>query len=266
MKKIISIITAAAMLSCMTACGSKTEDFNKTQAYDNMRSFFSEDFNSEDYYLQISKTQAEAHVMTEASKVGDDCVFLEYDVLGALKFFRAGKLTTVSMETFYQEDESDAQWSDFSYQKTADTYRCVLSALSGSDYSDPAEKTYAIKEITVEETENDAYPFKVSAHFDMDKVDANTLFSSGGSFGSVSIKFLSDEKGESFDDISLYVQYDYNDEIYVISAKYGEPNEPDEEGENGQRPDDIQKEYEDNLEELQTSFEQYLQSIQQSST
>ena len=266
MKKIISIITAAAMLSCMTACGSKTEDFNKTQAYDNMRSSFSEDFNSEDYYLQISKTQAEAHVMTEASKSGDDCVFLEYDVLGALKFFRNNTLTNVSYETFYQPEEKNAKWSDFTYQKTADTYRSVLSVLSGNDYSNPASEAYAIKEITVEENDNDAFPYKVSAHFDMNKINAGELFNSGGSFGSVSIKFLSDENGESFDDISLYVQYDYNDEIYVISAKYGEPNDPDDEGENGQRPDDIEKEYEKNLEELQASFEQYLQSIQESST
>ena len=43
-------------------------------------------------------------------------------------------------------------------------------------------------------------------------------------------------------------------------------NDPDDEGENGQRPDDIEKEYEKNLEELQASFEQYLQSIQESST
>jgi hypothetical protein len=74
------------------------------------------------------------------------------------------------------------------------------------------------------------------------------------------------EKGENFEDVSLYVQYDYNDEIYVISASYGEINLPNEKDENGQRPEDIQKEYEKNLAELQASFEEYLNSMQISST
>ncbi len=265
-KKIISIITAAAMISCMTACGNKTEDFDKAQAYENMREYYSNSFESEDYYLQISKTQAEAHVMTEACKSGEDYAFLEYDVMGALKFFRNNTLTNVTFETFYQPEEKDAQWSDFSYQKTADTYRNVLSALSADEYSASDSDTYAVKEITVEETEDKNYPFKISAHFDMNKINAKELFASGGNFGSVSIKFLTDETGESFDDISLYVQYDYNDDIYVISAKYGEVNLPDEKGENGQRPEDIEKEYEKNLAELQASFEEYLKSVQISST
>lgn len=264
-KKILSIITAVSMLLCMTACGSKTENFDKAQAYENMRDYYSNVLENEDYYIQISKTQAEAHVMTEACKYGDDYCFLEYDVMGALKFFRNNTLTNVTFETFYQPEEKDAQWSDFSYQKTADTYRNVLTVLSSDEYSSSDSDTYALKEITVEETEDEKYPLKVSAHFDMNKINAKELFASGGSFGSVSIKFLTDEKGESFEDISLYVQYDYNDEIYVISASYGEINLPDEKNENGQRPEDIEKEYEKNLAELQASFEAYLESIQSSS-
>ncbi|MBQ3565866.1 MAG: hypothetical protein IJA12_01685 [Oscillospiraceae bacterium] len=262
MKKIKSIITAVLLCLSLTACGEEKEAFSQTQAYENMRNFYSDTASDiEDYYIQISKTQSEAHVMTEVCKDGDDCVFLEYDVMGALKFFRNNKLTNVTYETFYQPEEKDAQWSDFSYQKTADTYKNVLNALTDTEFSDSERDTYAIKEITVEETEDKSYPYKVTAQFDMNKINAKEMFSSGGNFGSVSVKFLSDEKGESFDDISLYVQYDYNDEIYVISAKYGEPNNPDEKGENGQRPDDIEKEYEKNLEELQASFEQYLEQM-----
>ena len=68
-KKIISIITAVTMLSGMTACGSKTEDFDKASAYENMRSHYSEGFETEDYYLQISKTKAE----------GKDIMFIVLD-------------------------------------------------------------------------------------------------------------------------------------------------------------------------------------------
>lgn len=263
MKKITSLITAGIICLSLTACSSNDE-FNKNQAYENMRKYYSEDFENEDFYLQISKTKAEAHVMTEASKYGDDCVFLEYDVQGALKYYRNKKLTHLAPETFFQVETSDAQWSDFSYQKTADTYRSVLNTLSSDEYSSDDSKAYAVKEVTVEETKDKSYPYKVSAHFDTNKINTKELFASGGNFGSISIKFLTDEKGESFDDISIYVQYDYNDEIFVISSKYGEPNLPDEKGDNGQRPEDIEKEYEQNLEELQATYLEYLKQFEAS--
>jgi len=263
MKKFTSIITSVSLILCVTSCKSKTESFDKALAYENMRNYYAENANdSDDYYLQISKTQAEAHVMTEACKYGDDYCFLEYDIMGALKFFRNNTLTNVSPETFYQAEDTDAQWSDFSYQKTSDTYRNVLALLSSDEYSKSDSQTYAVKEIAIEETENKEYPYKISAHFDMDKINAKELFASGGNFGSVSIKFLTDETGKNFEDISIYVQYDFNDDIYVISSTYGELNLPDEKGDNGQRPEDIEKEYEKNLAELQASFEEYLQNVQ----
>ncbi len=254
MKKIKSILLTTVLCLSLSAC-EKKENFNQTVAFENMKSYYSNEFDSEDYYIQISKTKAEAHIMTEASKHGDDYAFMEYDVSGALKYYRNNKLTTLSPETFYQAEEKDAKWTDFSYENTAQTYKEVLNTLC-------LESDSIFKEITFEETEDKNYPYKISANINLDNIDEKTLFKSGGNFGSVSIKFLSDESGKNFDEISLYVQYDYNDEIYVVSSKYGEANFPDEKGENGQRPEDIEKEYTKNAEELQSSFEQYLEEMQ----
>lgn len=267
MKKIKAILLSVVFCLSLSACSKEeSDDFNQTAAFENMRNYYSQSFESEDYYLQMSKTKSESHVMTEASKSGDDCVFLEYDVSGALKFFRNDKLSSISPETFYQVDSNDAKWEDFSYEKTAKTYRSVLDNLCKEDFSDIGNENSLLKELTYEKTEDENFPYKVSALFNLEKLNTKELFGNSGNFGSVSIKFLSDKDGLNFDDISLYVQYDFNDEIYVISVKFGEANLPDEKGENGQRPEDIEKEYNKNLEELQASFEQYLEEMQNYST
>lgn len=255
MKKIKAILLSAVFCLSLSACEEKT-NFDEAAAFENMKTGISENIESEDYYIQISRTQSEAHVMTEVSKYGDDCAFLEYDVMGALKFFRNGKLTNISADTFYQADSKDASWEDFSYYKTADTYRNALKTVIAD--------SSAVDEITYEENDSEDFPYKVTVKYNLDKIDVNTLFGSGGNFGFVNIKFLSDESGTSFDEETLHVQYDYNSEIYVISAKYGDIDLPDEKGKNGQRPEDIEKEYNSNAEELQASFEQYLQNIQAS--
>lgn len=253
MKKIISIILTAVFCLLLYGCGE--DNFDKTLAFENMSKYFTDNFTSEDYYIQISKTQAESHVLTEVSKLGDDCAFFVYDVTGELKFFRDGKLKNISPETYYTIDEKDADWNDFTYAKTAETYRNVLKKLCSSE-------SLAIKEIKAEKNDNKDFPYKISVIIDLDKTDAKTLFGSGGNFGSLSVKFLCSENGENFDDISLNVQYDYNSEIYVIAAYFGEPDLPDENGDNGQRPDDIQEIFEDYSEDMQKSFEQYMESVQ----
>ncbi len=256
MKKIKAILLSAVLCLSLSACGEEKIDFNETTAFENVKPALSENLKSDDYYIQISKTQSEAHVMTEVSSFEGNYAFMEYDVSGALKFFKDGKLTTMSPSTFYQADTKETTWEDFSYQKTADTYSTVLYTIS--------QDADAIKEITFEENDSEKYPFKVTVNYDLKKLNANELFGSSGSFNSVSIRFLSDEKGESFDEITLHVQYDYNSEIYVISAKYGDVNLPNKNGKNGQRPEDIEKEYNQNAEELQASFEQYLENLQAS--
>lgn len=253
MKKTLSIIMIALICLCLNGCGENEIDNNI--AFENMKSYINNDFKSENYYIQISKTKAEAHELTEVSKVDDDCAFFTYDVTGALKFFRNNKVTELSPMTYYAEEEKDAKWTDFSYAKTAENYREVLKKLCN-------DKSLAITEIKTEKSENKDYPYKVSAYIDLEKIDAKTLFGSGGNFGSLSIKFLCTENCEKFEDISLNVQYDYNSEIYVIAAYFGEPNLPDEEGDNGQRPEDIQVIFEDYSKNMQNSFEEYLKNIQ----
>ncbi|MGN0612529.1 MAG: lipoprotein [Porcipelethomonas sp.] len=262
MKKFISLIIAAAV--CLSLCGCGGSDFDENLAFANLRQYISESFSSEDFYIQISKTQSEAQTVTEVSKLGEDCAFLEYDVMRKLKYFRNGKLINVSPDTFYQEEITDADWNNFTYQKTAENYYSVLSQLCELDYSN--EEDSPLLNITAEKNESENYPYKVSAHLDLNKINAGELFGSGGNFGSLSIKFVSGEDGSSFDDITLHVQYDYNSEIYVILARFGEPKVPDENDGNGQRPEDIEAVYEEYLENLQTSFEQYLESMQQSAT
>lgn len=256
MKKIKAILLSAVFCLSLSACGEEKVDFNETSAFEKAKPVLSENLKSDDYYIQISKTKAQAHVMTEVSSFEGNHAFMEYDISGAIKFFKDNTLTNISPETFYQVDTKEMAWEDFSYQKTADTYSAVLYTIS--------QDTDAIKDITFEENDNEKYPFKVTVNYDLKKINANELFGSSGNFGSVSIKFLSDENGENFDEIALHVQYDYNSEIYVISAKYGDINLPDKKGKNGQRPEDIEKEYTQNAEELQSSFEQYLENMQAS--
>lgn len=258
MKKIISIILIS--LLCLSLFGCENESIDKNLAFENMCSYFINDFKNENYYIQISKTQAESHIMTEISALNDDCAFLEYDVTGSLKFFRDGKITTISPATYYTTEEKSADWSSLSYGKKAENYKRVLKGLCQKDYSDSSVNI--IKEIKVEKNENKDFPYKVSVHFNLENVNTKELFENAGNFGSLSIKFLCSEDGKSFDDISLNVQYDYNSEIYVIAAYFGDPNLPDEKGENGQRPDDIQEIFDGYVEDMQKSFEQYLESMQ----
>ncbi len=254
MKKILDVVLVAFLCISLSGCG--TESIDKELAFENMRNYFINDFRCEDYYIQMSQTQDQSHIMTEISAIGDDCAFLEYDYSGALKFFRNDKLTTISPQTYYNTESCDAKWTDFSYNKTAENYRQVLFQLCQND------KTNSVEEIKIEKNENDDFPYKISVYFDLEKINAKELFNSGGNFGSVSIKFLCDENGKNIDDISLNVQYDYNSKIYIISAYYGEPNLPDKDGNNGQRPEDIQEIFEDYSEDMQNSFEEYLNSIQ----
>lgn len=258
MKKILAVVLVAFLCISLSGCG--TESIDKELAFENMRNYFINDFTCADYYIQTSQTQDRSHIMTEIS--GTDAVFdgdyafLEYDYSGALKFFRNGKLTTISPQTYYTTETRDAKWTDFSYNKTAENYRKVLFQLCEEN------KTDSIEEIKIEKTENDEFPYKISVYFDLEKINAKELFNSGGNFGYVSVKFLCDENGEKFDDISLNVQYDYNVTIYVISAYYGEPNLPDKDGNNGQRPEDIQEIFEEYSTRMENSFEEYLNSLQ----
>jgi hypothetical protein len=91
--------------------------------------------------------------------------------------------------------------------------------------------------------------------FDTDVCDAASLFKNGGNFSSLSIKFLTDENDENFSAISLNCQYDYNGEIYVCSVKYGTPDSPDKDGENGQRPKDIEKIFSDYVEQATATYQ-----------
>ncbi len=255
MKKILAFALASLLFISLSGCG--VDSVDKELAFQNMRDFFINEFRCADYYIQMSKTKAEEHVMTEISAIGDDCAFLEYDYSGALKFFRNNKLTSISPQTYYAKDSGDAKWTDFTYYKNAENYRSVLFQLCQNNRSDEIEN------IKIETTKNDDFPYKISVYYDLEKTDAKKLFNNGGNFGSLSVKFLCSEDLKKFDDISLNVQYDFNAEIYVIAAYFGEPNLPDESGNNGQRPEDIEEIFEEYSARMENSFEEYLKSIQQ---
>lgn len=260
MKKIVSVILSFLLCLILTACGEEKPD--GAAAFENMRSFFLNDFKSENYYIQKSKTQAESHVMTEISMLDGDCAFLEYDATGSLKFFRNDEVTTISPETYYIRETKEAEWSGFSDYQLDSIYSGIMNWLCKTDYSESSDNTSVISEINVEKNDNENFPYKVSVHFDPKKIDTKEAFGNGGNFGSISIKFLCSDDGKNFDDISLNLQYDYNSTIYVAAEYFGEPNLPDKDGNNGQRPEDIQEIFDDYAEDMEKSYEEYLKNLQ----
>lgn len=87
-------------------------------------------------------------------------------------------------------------------------------------------------------------PYKFSVKYNPEELDTKSIFSNSGNFGIVSVKFESDKDFEKFSEVSVSCQYDYDGVIYLYSVTFGEPDQPDSEGKNGQRPEDIQKIYE----------------------
>lgn len=252
MKKIFSVILSAVFCISLCSCSDKREE-NKNEVFEKFREYISENTLDDNYYIQISKTASESHILTEASKMGDDCAFMHYDVNGNLKFYRNGKYTSLSVSSLYIPEEKDAQWEDFEYESMAVSYREVISELCSKE-NDTADRQNIIKSISVSDSENKEFPDKYSVQYDPETVDTKSLFKNGGNFGSISIKFLSDESGTNYKDVSLNCQYDYNNEIYVISVKYGTPDSPDEKGENGQRPEDIEEIFQGYVDKLTAAY------------
>ena len=118
LKKIIMLITAAMLVLC-TSCSDKksAEDIYK-DLRENSKSVLNESENN--YYIRISETEAGVHTLQEASKSGADSAFMESCTDGSVKFFRKGKYIESSPETFYVKSEKSAEWSDFSYDSTAE--------------------------------------------------------------------------------------------------------------------------------------------------
>ena len=105
MKKALSLIITMAVMFCLTACGEKPDELYLASA---MKAYMVNDFKSDDYYIQMSRTKSEAHTVTEVSKMGDDKCFLAYDANGIIKYFRNGKQYDVSAETLYAPEEKEA--------------------------------------------------------------------------------------------------------------------------------------------------------------
>ncbi|MCI7803919.1 MAG: hypothetical protein MR503_02425 [Oscillospiraceae bacterium] len=247
MKKIISMLTAALLTLSLCACGDDSEENEKI--YQDFKTYISENGTEEDYYIQISKTADSANTLIEASKLGNDCAFMEYDVSGTLKFYRNNALTVISSSYYYVPDKKDAVWEDFEYEGLSEKYRGILSALLDSD----AERT-----VEKEKTGDKAMPYKVSVKYNPEELDTKSIFSNSGNFGIVSVKFDTDESFEKFSEVSVSCQYDYNGVIYLYSVTFGEPNEPDDEGKNGQRPEDIEKifnAYDEQIEAMMSATE-----------
>lgn len=94
MKKFISIMLTALLIASLSSCGDDSEENEK--AYGNFKSYISENGTEQDYYIQISKTADSANVLTEASRLGDDCAFMEYDASGSIRYYRNNALTVIS--------------------------------------------------------------------------------------------------------------------------------------------------------------------------
>lgn len=230
MKKIISMLTAALLTISLCGCGDDSEE--NENIYQDFKTYISENGTEENYYIQISKTADSANTLIEASRFGNDCSFMEYDVSGTLKFYRNNALTVISSSTFYIPDTTDAVWEDFEYEELNEKYQGILTDLLDCD----AERT-----VEKEKTGDKEMPYKVSVKYNPEELDTKSIFSNSGNFGIVSVKFQTDENFEKFSEVSVSCQYDYDGVIYLYSVTFGEPNEPDDEGKNGQRPEDIEK-------------------------
>lgn len=252
MKKIFAVFSS--MLICLSLCSCSESTEEKNEVFADFRSFVTDNTLDNDYYIQISKTASDAQTLTEASRMDDDCVFMQFDFTGSLKFYRDGKYTVVSADTFYVPEEKDAQWTDFNYESMSQQYREIIAELCGDDIVNMESENPVIKSIDVSENDSKEFPKKYSVQYDPSVLDTGTIFKSAGNFGSVSIKFLTDKNNENFSEISVNCQYDYNDEIYLVSVIYGTPDEPDEKGENGHRPEDIEEIFQGYLDDLEEAY------------
>lgn len=239
MKKIITLILAVAMTISLCACGDDSEENKKI--YEDFKNYVSENGTEDDYYIQISKTADSANTLIEASKLGNDSAFLEYDASGAIKYYRNNALTVISEATYYYPDTNEAKWEDFEFESLNQKYRGILSQLLESDVETTIEKS---------KTGNKEMPYKVSVKFNPTELDTKTIFANNGNFGIVSVKFETDENFEKFSEISVSCQYDFEGVIYLYSVTFGQPNDPNSEGKDGQRPEDIQEIYQSYIKRL----------------
>lgn len=231
LKKIVSIFISAVLLVCLCSCKGNNED----DVYELFKSYISQNGIEEDYYIQISKTANAENTLVEASKMGDDCAFMEYDVSGLLKFYRSGSLTEISALTYFAPDKTDAKWEDFEFASLNEKYRSILNNLLEGDKK---------KTIETSKTEDKEYPESVKIKYDVKELDTKSIFSSGGNFGSVTVKFDTDKTCSKFKNVTVSCQYDYNDIIYIYAVTFGKPADPDENGKDGHRPEDIEKIFE----------------------
>lgn len=247
MKKIISMLIAAMLTVCLCACGDDSEE--NESIYQDFKAYISENGTEQNYYIQISKTADSANTLIEASRLGNDCAFMEYDVSGTLKFYRNNALTVISSSNFYVPDKKDAVWEDFEYEGLNEKYQGILTQLLDSDAERVIEK---------EKTGDKEMPYQVSVKYNPEELDTKSIFSNSGNFGIVSVKFETDESFEKFSEVCVSCQYDYDGVIYLYSVTFGEPDEPDDEGKNGQRPEDIEKifdSYSEQIEAMMTATE-----------
>ena len=261
MKKIISLILSGIICISLCACGE--EGFDPKENFDKLGDYVTGEYETSNFYMQISKTKADHHSVTEVSKLGDDKAMLTFEAAtGELTFFRNGKLTNVTADSILEPEEKNKNWEKLAVSKTSETYVSALKQLCAEKFDGKQDRAYI--EISSEDSKDEKYPYKVTAKYNLDHINAKGLFNSGGNFGSLSIKYLTNENGTEFSDIELHVQYDYDSEIYVIMLRYGDPALPDDKGGEGQRPEDIEKIFNGYYDSMKKSFNDYLESLQES--
>ena len=250
MKKILAVFSA--FILCFSLCSCSESDEEKQKNFDLAKNYILNTDFSGDYYVQVSKNSSDAPVLTEASKMDDDCAFMQYDYSGAMKFYRNGKATEISAETFYVPEEKDAAWSDYSYDDMANQYEEIMKTLCTDEVLNAESEKPVVESISVSET--DSKLKKYSVKYNTSAVDTKSIFKSAGNFGAISIKYTYDENSNSFSSFSINCQYDYNSEITLISVFFGTPDSPDEKGENGHRPEDIEEIFQKYLDDIEKAY------------
>ena len=172
MKKILAVFSA--FILCLSLCSCSESDEEKQKNFDLAKNYILNTDFSGDYYIQVSKNSSDAPVLTEASKMDDDCAFMQYDYSGAMKFYRNGKATEISAETFYVPEEKDAAWSDYSYDDMANQYEKIMKTICTDEVLNAESEKPVVESISVSET--DSKLKKYSVKYNTSAVDTKSIF------------------------------------------------------------------------------------------
>ena len=102
MKKIISLILSGIICISLCACGE--EEFDPKENFDKLGDYVTGEYETSNFYMQISKTKADHHSVTEVSKLGDDKAMLTFEALTLqpTAYLNRRKKTKIGKSLLYQ--------------------------------------------------------------------------------------------------------------------------------------------------------------------